>query len=206
MNVVLLILQVLVVGALGLALLFPEKFLGKYLEKKAENLATKEDVEEITRKIESVKAQIGREQAALDAKYKLRHEACLEALALIDAYYSQILLASEGQRIAREARTTSEARRCHSKLILACENPAIIDKFLEIFFKNRTDKGFTRPPTDLLNEFRNLVRKELGFGDPVTLDRDVAWFGAFVGDTDGPSPPPPNSTLQRTPPSGAAEL
>ena len=34
-----------------------------------------------------------------------------------------------------------------------------------------------KPPTDLLNDFRNLTRKELGYGNEIPLDRDRAWFG-----------------------------
>lgn len=33
------------------------------------------------------------------------------------------------------------------------------------------------PPTDLLNEFRNLIRKELGYGHDLELNREKAWFG-----------------------------
>ena len=36
------------------------------------------------------------------------------------------------------------------------------------------------PPTDLLNNFRNLIRKELGFGEDIILDRDRAWFGKVI--------------------------
>ena len=202
MDLVFLLLQIVTVAGIGLAALFPEKFLGRYIEKKAENLATKEDIEEITRKIESVRAQIGREQAVLDAKYKLKHQACLDALALIDSYYSVNLLSPDGKQPIREGKSTSEARRCHSELILACENPAIVDKFLEIFFSNKNEAGFVRPPTDLLNEFRNLVRAELGFGAPLKLDRDFAWFATFAGDTANPSPTP-NPALQRDAPKAA---
>jgi hypothetical protein len=32
-------------------------------------------------------------------------------------------------------------------------------------------------PTDLLNEFRKLIRKELGYGSDLELNREKAWFG-----------------------------
>lgn len=41
-----------------------------------------------------------------------------------------------------------------------------------------------KPPTDLLNDFRNLVRKELGFGTNLELDRERAWFGNVGSDKD----------------------
>lgn len=182
-DIVSLMLQIVIVAGIALAALFPKKFLGKYIEKKAENLATKEDIDEITRRIELVRAQIGREQAVLDAKYKLKHKACLDSLALIDAFYSVNLISPDCKQPFREEKTTLDARRCHSELILACENSAIVDKFLDILFRNKNESGFVRPPTDLLNEFRNLVRAELGFGDPIKLDREVAWFATFACDT-----------------------
>lgn len=42
------------------------------------------------------------------------------------------------------------------------------------------------PPTDQLNELRNLIRKELGFGSEINLDRERAWFGQIVGDPNNP--------------------
>ena len=54
MQEVIIVLQVLIFLGLGCIIFFRKYFLS-YLEKKAENLATKEDISEITDKIESVK-------------------------------------------------------------------------------------------------------------------------------------------------------
>jgi hypothetical protein len=40
------------------------------------------------------------------------------------------------------------------------------------------EEELNRPPglTDVLNAFRNLIRKELGFGYPITLNENIAWM------------------------------
>lgn len=187
------IFSLLTFVSICIIILFKDKFFGEYLKQKAENLATKEDIGKITREIESVKAQISREERILKAKYELKYNACLDALALIDAFFSHALRDPDGKPITKENRSTVDARQCHNKLILTCENPVLLDKFLEIFFRNDDSGKWIKPPTDLLNEFRNLVRSELGFGAPLTLDRNLAWFGKFAGDTDN-SPTTPSTS------------
>ena len=44
-------------------------------------------------------------------------------------------------------------------------------------FGQNVPKADEIAPTDLLNSYRNLVRKELGFGEKIPLDRYKAWFG-----------------------------
>jgi len=49
--------------------------------------------------------------------------------------------------------------------------------FGEIMFGPAPGSASPKPPTDLLNELRNLIRHELGFGHDLELDRERAWFG-----------------------------
>lgn len=177
MDAAILILQILILLGLGAASLLLKSFLPKYLEEKGKNLATKEDIEEITQKVESVKAEISRSQSVFQAKYRLKHDACLEALKMVDAHFSHTLQDPDGQSIVKQFASTEHARECHNKLILACENTEILAVFDEIMFGPKNTDGQTTPPTDLLNRFRNLIRHELGFGGDIELDRDRAWFG-----------------------------
>ena len=152
-------------------------FFGAYLKEKAKGTATKEDIEEITRKIEGVKLELGKNKEIDSIKYNLRYEACLKSLSLIDAHFSHLLTPPEEGGIVKQHASTKEARECHSKLILSCENTEIVVKFDEIMFGPKTQTETPPLPTDLLNEYRNLIRKELGFGAELPLDRDRAWFG-----------------------------
>ncbi|MNN57804.1 hypothetical protein D3C81_1728120 [compost metagenome] len=69
--------------------------------------------------------------------------------------------------------------------MLACVNIDIVDGFNRIMFENEdvnSQTGFKIPPTDLLNDLRNKIRLELGFGNPLILDRNIAWIGSLSGD------------------------
>jgi hypothetical protein len=57
MDVVLLILQIITLVALAIAAFIFRNYLPSYLKKKGENLATKEDIEDITNRIERVRTQ-----------------------------------------------------------------------------------------------------------------------------------------------------
>lgn len=177
MNEIILLLQLLTIGVIAW---LSRSFFPKYFEKKAENLATKEDIEEITKKVESVKADVSRTQSVFQAKYQLKHDACLVALGLVDAHFSHTLVNPGGPAATRQYATAKEARECHNKLILSCENPEILIVFSELMFGPRGTESASAPPTDVLNKFRNLVRAELGFGGEMPLDRERAWFGKVV--------------------------
>ena len=149
-------------------------YLSSYASQKGENWATKQDIEEITKKVEEVKKNTELAQALEIEKRKLKYEAILSALNLIDAHFSHVLTENVPKLPVKQYSTTVEARKCHNNLILTIDNPKIIEVFLEIFFPDESDKT---PPTDKLNEFRNLVRAELGYGNPLQLNREKAWFG-----------------------------
>jgi len=177
MNTFIIILQLLILVAYGICILFWKSYFPKYLEEKGKNLATKEDIGAITHEVESVKAEILKSLSIDQTKYQLKYESCLEALSLIDAHFSHSLQPAKGQSISRQFATTKVARACHSKLILSCENTNLLEKFDEIMFGSHPGQVSAKSPTDLLNEFRNLIRRELGFGSELQLNRERAWFG-----------------------------
>lgn len=159
---------------------FFKSYVPSYFSEKGKNLATKEDVEGITRKVEGVKAELSSLGAVEEQRRKLRHEACIDALSVIDAHFAQ-LYKSENPAPAPQPISTQKAREAHSKLILSCKDIRIVEKFCEIFFGPEAEKP-KKVPTDLLNEFRNLIRAELGFGEALLLDRNRAWVGLAAGD------------------------
>ncbi len=80
--------------------------------------------------------------------------------------------------------STEDVRKCHSGLLLTCENTEMLELFSLIIFGPKTldiDKNKV-PETVLLNRFRNLARKELGFGNEISFDEDRAWFGFALSD------------------------
>jgi cell division protein FtsL len=152
-------------------------FILQFLKDKGKNYATKQDIASITRKIEDVKAEIQNQQEVEKQKRQLKFDALLKSLNLMDAHLSQVLIPGDGQKIKKQFATTEEARKCHSSLILTCQNTEILEMFSIIMFGQNVPESEKEPLTDLLNKYRNLVRKELDFGTEIPLDRDIAWFG-----------------------------
>lgn len=85
-----------------------------------------------------------------------------------------------GQKIKRQHATTEEVRRCHNDLILTSDNIELIEMFSLIMFGN--SDTIKEAPTTLLNRFRNMIRKDLGFGNEIPLSEEIAWFGYFTGE------------------------
>jgi len=149
----------------------------EYLKTKGQNLATKQDIETITSKVEQIKAEIQKGQEVEKLKRELKYNAILTSLNLIDADFSHTLIPPNGGQISKQYATTEEARTCHNNLILSCEDTKIIELFGLIMFGPKDKNQPKIAPTDLLNQYRNLARKELGFGTDLELDRERAWFG-----------------------------
>jgi signal transduction protein with GAF and PtsI domain len=75
MEIILIILQVLILLAVGLLALISRYSLSSYLSEKGKNLATKQDIAEITREIESVKATFLEHQTQFSLFHQKRSEA-----------------------------------------------------------------------------------------------------------------------------------
>ena len=174
-------LEFLIILGLAAAGFFWKSYFPKYMKEKGKNQATKEDIGLITNEIETVKAEISKATRTDELKYKLKYQACTNALSIIDANLSHTLIPPDGVTITKQFASAEEVRTCHNNLILSCESTALINKFSEIMFGPQPDTKAV-PPTDQLNEFRNMVRDELNFGAHLELDRDRAWFGTMVSE------------------------
>ena len=147
-------------------------FLGSYIKEKAKSIVTREDITEITEKVENVKLSVDAIKNSESKKYELKYNACIEALRLVDAHFSHSL-SVPGVEITKQTASIEEARSCHNQLILSCESTGLIEMFNSIMFGS----SISKPATDELNDFRNAIRNELNFGDQLSLDKDKAWFG-----------------------------
>jgi hypothetical protein len=58
-----------------------------YFTEKGKNLATLEDIEDITKKVEEVKSEIQKQQLVEKQKRELKNNALLNSLTLIDAHF-----------------------------------------------------------------------------------------------------------------------
>lgn len=147
----------------------------EYFKNKGKNLATKQDIEVITQKVEQVKFEIQNNQEIANQKRELKYNAILTSLKLIDARLSNFII---GDNIKKQYATTEETRECHSRLILTCNNSKIIESFENIMMKKLpTDSTGTQYVIRELEKYRSLVREELGFGNPIITNPDLIWIG-----------------------------
>ena len=147
----------------------------EFFKTKGQNLATKQDIGEITKEVEQIKSTINISQEIDKQKRELKVKSLLNSLTIIDAFISQKYNAN-GSIIDKQNSSTEEVRSCHNNLILTCEDTSIINLFTKILLPPR-DSIIHQDPILLLNQYRNLIRKELGFGIELKLDSIHSWFG-----------------------------
>jgi hypothetical protein len=116
-----------------------------------------------------------------EAKFKLKHEACIEALSVVDEFY-KISFADEalkGKNIPGKIKKLDpfqlgeKVRVCHNKLVLTCDSPKVFELF------KRAIKFDKRPEdrADIIVDLRKAIREELGFGETIVdEDRNLAWI------------------------------
>lgn len=112
-------------------------------------------------------------------RWGLKRKACENAMSIVDQVFSRKEWKDEknGELLRvmpQEVAAIEQIRQCHNELWLSCDNLSVI----EIFSKCMDEKKIT---ADLTLDFRNAIRKELGF-EQLSLDdhqRNNAWI-AFV--------------------------
>ncbi len=149
-----------------------KSFFDKYMAKKAENLATKEDIKELTRLSEEIKSEFINKQHHEKQLYNIKLDTINDSLDFIDKYISWHTIDS-GITPVREDLSEQEmtviARHCYNRLILTCQNEELINCFNQICFDNDANIF------ELYVIFRNLARKELGLGEP-SLDKNNVFY------------------------------
>lgn len=130
---------------------------------------------------EELKVKIESKLRTDEAKFKLKYDACMEALLVVDEFY-KVNYASEaliGKKIPGFLKTLNpfelgeKARICHNKLVLTCDSPRVFELFKRAikFDKRPNDKP------DIIVDLRKAIRDELGFGDTIIdEDRNMAWI------------------------------
>ncbi|MGB8952602.1 MAG: hypothetical protein WCC06_08035 [Candidatus Aminicenantales bacterium] len=139
MDYIILILNIVIVIGIWIATLLIKNALTSYLKKKGENLATKEDIRDITQKVESVKIDLNKLDRINEKKYELKYNACMKLLTIVDAQFNHIINKDNDGRpvnIDKQYTTEVEARQCHNELLITIDNNEIIKCFLEIVTGN----------------------------------------------------------------------
>lgn len=115
-------------------------------------------------------------------KFKLKYEACLEALEVVDEYYltamaKQIreLFREHELEILNPIELGKKARKCHNRLVVSCDNQELI-----LLFRRCLNIENQPETMGLIVDFRGAIRRELGFGtEVIDLNKDLAWIGTL---------------------------
>lgn len=117
----------------------------------------------------------------------LKREVCLDALAVVDGIYAQQQWDKQWPD-PQAPPSPAEARRCHNLLAVTCR-AEVAEAYLRCF---GLGLGGRRYHGGLIEEFRQVVRRECGFGDdPMSTDRQEFWiaqlgFNRAPDNLDGP--------------------
>ena len=133
-----------------------------------------------------LKAVIEEEYRTREAASKIKRDACLEALAVVDASLSNQSWTQDGKPLPVHVQPLdiAKARDCYNRLALTCQNQAVIDKYLDALGLHVPGTPAKKILGDAIVDLRNAMRAELGFGSELKLDRSLAWIGTLHQGTD----------------------
>ena len=177
MDPLLVILNIIAIVGITISHILLRNSLTAYASEKGKNLATKEDVNEITTLVESAKTAIQQQDRSSAKKYELKYAACLKLLRIVDAQISLIVKSDNDGKpteVDRQFATAQEIRDCHNELILSIDNVEILKTFLAII------AGTSANAIADLDKLRGLIRKELAFTGDAHSDSITTWIGKSV--------------------------
>ncbi|MFI5297708.1 MAG: hypothetical protein ACHREM_06370 [Polyangiales bacterium] len=106
-----------------------------------------------------------------EARFRLKHDACLEALAVVDLLYAKAFGVDRDDDTSDGRNVWARARACHNQLVVACERRDVITAFRHAIGMSGGHSAASVVP------LREAIRRELGFGEEsVDDDRDKAWI------------------------------
>ncbi len=125
-----------------------------------------------------LKAEIEKEMISRRSAYELKVEACLEALSVVDAHFSNIEWDTPEGKLKPEPQMLGieEARRCYNKLSLTCEDPTVVECYANTLGLRAAGDPVKEIRPDAIVDLRNAMRLELGFGKKLAFSREKAWI------------------------------
>ena len=129
-----------------------------------------------SREIEKLRSEIRTSELTEQRRGELKREACLEALDIVDYFFSIYDWPSGIEPDPQDKIAIGRVRSCCNRLALTCENGEV----LELFKDSLRAGNDANPPkplsADLIVDLRNAIRRELGFGSEIDKDRERAWI------------------------------
>ncbi len=117
-------------------------------------------------------------------RWELKRNASLDALTLVDKVMTHLShFAAEGEtRVPPEPFATSDARSIMNRLILACDDPSVVHLFLTCIGLDASGGGAAGIDPGNVQDLRNAIRRELGFGQDLNLNPSLSWIISVHGD------------------------
>ncbi len=137
---------------------------------------------EYTEKLEHLKDEIQEMSRIKQARWEIKRQACLEALSVVDAVYSNTEwhFGEHTPVIARQKVDVGTARAAMNKLALACDDVGVLRAYAKALGLHEPGEEMHLNPASI-NDLRNAARHELGFGRELSLDPAKAWIGSLTG-------------------------
>lgn len=130
-----------------------------------------------------LRAEIEKDLMSQRARFDLKLAACLEALSVVDARFSNVKWIQDGAEVpvVSQALSIEKARNSYNKLCLTCESPEVIKCYANALGLREPDQMPFQVNAADIQELRNMMRKELGFGRGVELLDGRAWIAHLDG-------------------------
>jgi hypothetical protein len=139
----------------------------------------------------AVVAFLGREwltarlRIALEMEFKtslaaaeIKRTACLEALQVADAALANLEWHG-GMQVEHQHLSIEKARDCYNKLALVCDGQEVLQAYLRVLAVRSPGEPVVTVTADAINDLRNAMRKELGFGKNIDLPADKVWIASL---------------------------
>lgn len=141
---------------------------------------------DITQRLDQLRAEAEEKGRLQRERWQIKRESCLRALDIIDRVLTNVLWSDQTRpadsiAIKRLPVDTQEARDVMNRLILSCDHYQVVVLFLKAIGINENGE-MSDPDLQALQELRNVIRKELGFGEEIYLPSDIAWLTFVLGD------------------------
>jgi len=135
----------------------------------------------INKSLKQFESDLKKQEYLQQEKWKIKRDACLEALEITDAVFSNAFFKDEiklpsGELIKVKSYPIDipKARACYNKLATTCKNSKVLDEWKKtIGIKGKFNAG-------MIVDLRNAIREELELGEEIDLnDRDACWISVL---------------------------
>lgn len=125
-----------------------------------------------------LRSELEKELRTWNAAAEIKRSACLEALQVADAALANLEWHG-GMPVEHQPLSIEKARDCYNKLALVCDGQEVLQAYLRVLAVRSPGEPVVTITADAINDLRNAMRKELGFGKGIQLPAEKAWIASL---------------------------